>query len=154
MSSKKIQRIAFVKLSPQGKSYAMRCDRTDLAQGHEVEVIMYAGTDRAYYDDGVITSISHQRWECSCHVVNHIDEVTYSFDSDGFTRTVDLAKTIARSHNSWRHQRASYVDLLPNSAKSDMREIYEAIAPDDGEDAYLGGGIWVKANGSVDDRGR
>lgn len=154
MSIKTIQRIAFVKLSPQGKSYAMRCDREDLVAGHEVEVLMYAGTDRAYYDDGVITSISHKKWECSCHVLNDINEVTYSFDSGELTRKVDLFNNIKPLTGSWHNHKSAYIDSLPESVKSDMRDIYEAIAPEYGEDAYIGDGIWIRADGSMDDRGR
>jgi len=159
MSRKPIQRIAFVQLSPQGKSYAMRCDRKDLDVGDHVEVEMYADTQRAYTDDGVITSVSHQRWECSCHVINHVEEVSYSIDTtDGFAlkRTVDLSKRIRRTAEEWQHEKAPYFDSLPESTRSDMRDIYEAVAPEpeNGEDAYLGDGIWVKADGSLDDQGR
>ena len=95
MSNKPIQRGAFVKLTSQGKSYAMRCDRKDIDVGDDVEIEMYVGTKRAYLDQGVITSISHHRWDCSCHVINHVKEVSYSFDGrDGLKliRTVDLSR--------------------------------------------------------------
>lgn len=157
MSKTPIHRIAYVKLSPMGKSYAMRCDRKDFGAGDNVEVEMYAGTNKAYFDEGVITSISHQRWDCSCHVINHIDEVTYSIDTtDGFTlnRIVDLTKRTKKPIELWRKERTQYFDSLPESTHSDMRDIYDAIAPEDGEDAYLGDGIWVRADGSLDDRGR
>lgn len=135
MSRKPIRRIAYVRLSPEGKSYAMRCDRDDFIVGDEVEVLMHAGTDRAYYDDGVITDISHQRWECSCHVVNHIDEVTYSFDSDGFTREIDLSTKKRQSATSWRDHKAPYLRLVSDTAKSDRSGMYEAITPEDEGDA-------------------
>lgn len=88
MSKRPMRQIAFVQLSQHGKSYAMRCDRTDFADGDKVEVLMYAGTDRAYYDNGVITDMSHERWECGCTVVNHTHEVNYSFDESGLIREV------------------------------------------------------------------
>lgn len=87
-----MQRVAFVTLTPQGKSYAMRCDRRDLNVGDRVEVLMHAESEQAYYDNGLITDIEDKRWDCSCHVVNHVSEVSYMFDSEGFTRTVDLSK--------------------------------------------------------------
>lgn len=93
MSKRPMRQIAFVKLSPHGKSYAMRCDRTDFAVGDEVEVLMFAGTSRAHYDDGVITDMSHQRWECGCHVVNHVNEVKYSLNESELTREVMTAPT-------------------------------------------------------------
>lgn len=159
MSRKPVQRIAFVQLSPEGKPYAMRCDRKDLEVGDDVEVEMYAGTKRAYIDDGVITSVSYQRWKCSCHVINHIEEVSYSIDTtDGFAlqRKVDLSKRIKRTVKEWQQEKAPYFESLPESTRSDMRDIYEAVAPEpeSGEDAYLGDGIWVKADGSLDDQGR
>lgn len=157
MSRKRVQRVAFVKLTPQGKSYAMRCDREDLGVGDEVEVEMYAGTERAYWDDGTITSVEFHRWDCSCHVKNHVEEVSYTIDdSEGFVlvRSVDLSKRSRKSIEQWRKDKAPYFKSLPESARSDMRSIYDAIAHENGEDAYLGDGIWVRPDGSTDDRGR
>lgn len=76
-----LKRIAFVKLSPQGKSYAMLCEREDLIIGDRVEVEMHAGTKHAFSMNGIITDISFQRWNCSCHVGYHCDEVSYSIDT-------------------------------------------------------------------------
>lgn len=126
MSNNPIRRIAYIKLSPQGKSYAMRCDRTDLGVGDQVEVHMYIGTDRAYYDDGVITGISHQRWDCSCHVVNHISEVDYSFDDSGFNRVVSEAPRKDLSPNAWRAQKAPYLRLVSDSTKSNRSGLRDA----------------------------
>ncbi len=120
-----MHRVAFVKLTPQGKSYAMRCERKDLNVGDEVEVLMHAGSERAYYDDGVITDIAHHRWDCSCHVVNHVSEVSYAFDSKGFTRTVDLSKRDPQSLESWRDQKAPYLRLVSDSTKADRRGLRE-----------------------------
>lgn len=57
-----------------------------------------------------------------------------------------------------KEQKAEYIRSLPKHAESaardEMREIYEAISLDDGEDAYLGDGIWISSDGSLDDRGR
>lgn len=152
-----LNRIAFVKLSPLGKSYAMRCEREGFTVGDHVEVEMYAGTERSYFDDGVITSISFQRWNCSCHVVNHCDEVSYSVDTtNGFQliRRVDIKSRSNKSVEQWRQEKAPYFDGLPTSARDDMRAIYEAVAPEDGEDAYLGDGVWIRPDGSLDDSGR
>ena len=59
---------------------------------------------------------------------------------------------------SWQEQKAEYIRSLPKSteaaARDEMREIYEAISLGDGEDAYLGDGIWISSDGSLDDRGR
>jgi len=154
MSRNSFQRVAFVKLSPQGKAYAMRCDRKDIVVGDEVEVLMYAGTPREYYDDGEITDISQQRWDCSCHVINHICEVSYKFDTSGLVRTVDHSVTTKTEIDAWRAQKSPYLESLNKSVRSDMQDIYEAIAPEPGEDAYLGDGVWIRADGSTDDRGR
>lgn len=133
MSNKPMQRVAFVRLSPQGKSYAMRCDRKDLEVDHEVEVLMHAETERAYYDDGVITAISYERWECSCHVVNHISEVTYSFSTDGFSRKVAHGERQLNSNESWRANKAPYLRLVSDSAKSDRSGMREEIKPGSGD---------------------
>lgn len=129
-----MQRVAFVKLTPLGKSYAMRCERRDLSVGDEVEVLMHAGSERAYYDDGVITDISHHRWDCSCHVVNHVSEVSYAFDSEGFTRTVDLSKRNPQSLELWRAQKAPYLRLVSDSTKADRRGLREDGAEDEETD--------------------
>mgnify|MGYP006875376242 CR=1 FL=1 len=82
-------RIALVQLSPYGKSYVASCEREDLVSGDTVEILMHANSKKQCYMQGVITSIQYQRWSCSCHVLNHIDEVDYKFLPDGsFERTV------------------------------------------------------------------
>lgn len=106
----------------------MQCERKDLNVHDEVEVLMYAGTDRAYYDDGVITDIAHERWDCSCHVVNHINEVKYSFDASGFTREVNESQRRTRALDTWRDQKAPYLRLVSNSMRSDRSGLLEAHA--------------------------
>lgn len=90
MSRSPLQRIAFVKLSdtPNGKSYPMRCVREDLAVGDAVEVLMRAGERGEYYTEGVITEISHERWSCSCHVLHHMREISFSALDGELIRTV------------------------------------------------------------------
>lgn len=128
VSSKPVRRIAYVRLSPQGKSYAMQCDRKDLSVDDEVEVLMYAGTDRAYYDNGVITDIAHQRWDCSCQVVNHINEVKYTFDASGFTREVNESQRRTQAPDTWRDQKAPYLRLVSVSTRFDRSGLLEADA--------------------------
>ena len=36
----------------------------------------------------------------------------------------------------------------------DMTDLYEAMSTGDGQDAYMGDGIWIKSDGSVYDKGR
>lgn len=40
------------------------------------------------------------------------------------------------------------------SASVELREIYDAVSSGDGEDAYLGDGVWIGADGSWSDRDR
>jgi uncharacterized protein YrzB (UPF0473 family) len=134
MTRTSLQRIAFVQLSKNGKSYAMRCDREDFIEGDEVEVLMYAGTKKEYYDDGKITSISNERWNCSCYVVNHIWEVNYSFSNNGFIRTVELTPNKKTENISWHNQKKLYLESLETSVKNDMQDIYNAVAPEGGKD--------------------
>ena len=130
MGNKRIQRIAYVKLTSQGKSYAMRCDREDLGVNDEVEVLMYAGTDRAYYDDGVITATSHERWDCSCHVVNHISEVEYSFNSNGFARKLKLRCVQGPNVQHWHEHKAPYLRLVSDTTRSDRTGLREEEGPE------------------------
>ena len=57
---------------------------------------------------------------------------------------------------SWQKQKADYKRNLPKSpeiaARYEMREIYEDISSRDGENAYLGDGLWISADGSLKDR--
>lgn len=155
MSQTPLIRVAHVRFTPKGKSYATRCDREDILVGHEVEVLMHAVTEKAYYIDGMVTAVSHQRWNCSCHTVNHVCELEYIIDDDGLLdRKINLNINPEPPSADWQVQRESYYNTLPESSKNEMREIYNAIAHEDGEDAYLGDGIWISADGSLDDRGR
>ena len=133
----------------------MHCPRTDLGIGDPVEVEMYAGTKRAYFNDGLITDIVFQRWDCSCRVVNHRDEVSYSIDVTGdsfWIRHVDLAKRQHKPIDQWKQEKAPYFASLPASSRDEMRAIYAAVEGEDGEDAYLGDGMWIKSDGSLEDR--
>lgn len=57
----------------------------------------------------------------------------------------------------------SWKKVLPNESTApaaaadeggDMAEIYDAISGGDGQDAYLGDGMWLSADGGLHDRGR
>ena len=92
MTRSKLQRIAFVQLSPNGKLYPMKCNREDLGNGDDVEVLMSVGSENERYQDGKIISVSYERWNCSCHVVNHVREVSYEIENGGLIRTVNLTE--------------------------------------------------------------
>lgn len=124
------QRIAFVRLSPQGKSYAMKCEREDLIVGDEVELLMYAGSSKEYFFSGEITLISHHRFNCSCHVLNHICEVSLSFDGDELIRTVEHSVNTINKIEEWRAERGASSQTFIDSTKSEMKQIYQAIAPE------------------------
>lgn len=151
-----MNRIAYVQFSPNGRSYPLLCVRDDLGINDPVEVLMNAGTDKAYYNDGVITAIELHRWNCRSHVVNHLDEVSYTIDdSDGFcwVRHVDLTKRTSKPIEEWKREKAPYVASLSPAAREEMRAIYDAVAVAEGEDAYLGDGTWIRRDGSLKDRG-
>lgn len=155
MSMKPIQRIAYVKLSQQGKSYPMQCNREDLGVGDSVEVVMHVNTGNEHFNEGIITSIAYKRWDCSCRVVNHQDEVSYSImPGKEFIpiRTVNLSNRTNKTVTLFEEDDESYLES--QSSRSDMKEIYESIAQGDNEDAYLGDGVWLKPNGCTVDRGR
>jgi len=155
MSRTTLIRVAYVKFSPTGKSYVTRCDREDITEGHEVEVLMHAGTTKAYYIEGVVTLVSHQRWNCSCHTVNHACEVEYMLDDNGhLNRKINLTNEPVSPIDERKAQINSYVNTLPESSRDEMRAIYEAVAHEDSEVAYLSDGVWIRPDGSLDDRGR
>lgn len=155
MLNNRLIRVAFVKFSANGKAYRTRCDREDIREGDEVEVLMRANSADAYYMDGTVDSIAYHSWNCTCRVVNLIGEVEYSITDDGtFHRRVKLPTAPVYSIADWREKKRQYYEGLSVSARSEMRDIYEATAGNDGEDAYLGDGLWIKPDGSLDDRDR
>lgn len=147
-------RVAHVKFSPNGTAYPTRCDRQDIREGHEVDVLMRADSENAYFMNGLVDSISHHRWSCSCRVANLTSEVEYSITADGmFDRKVTSKSSTVHSTADWLERKGRYYDSLPASARDEMREIYDAVAAEDGEDAYLGDGLWIKPDGDIEDRG-
>ena len=155
MSKNKLIRVAFVKFAPNGNTYPTRCDRDDIYEGNEVEVLMRANSEDAYYIEGTVDSIEYHRWNCTCRVMNLTSEVEYSFTDDGiFHREVRLPIAQVYSTQAWNEKKKQYYASLPVSAQSEMRQIYEAVAGNHGKDANLGDGIWIKPDGSLDDRGR
>lgn len=155
MSDQKLIRVAFVRFSPNGKAYPARCDRVDILCGHEVEVLMRAQSDNAYYMDGVVERVESHRWHCTCQVANLLSEVEYSISDDGhFHRKVNRASAKVYTISDWNERKSRYHESLPLSARDEMREIYEAAAGNDGEVAYLNDGMWITPDGDLDDRGR
>jgi hypothetical protein len=76
-----------------------------------------------------------------------------------FTTNTPIDKSFTSGQGKpWQEQKAEYIRSLPKSAETcardEMKEIYEAISLDDGEDAYLGDGIWIGSDGSLADRDR
>ena len=73
-----------------------------------------------------------------CHIDNEEDA----------SRVVEVFSRLLHEHMQANEQ-------VDSEAQRELREIYEAIAPDDsGEDAYLGDGVWIGRDGSWSDRGR
>lgn len=155
MLNQNFVRLAFVRFSPNGKAYPTRCDRPDIVDGNEVEVLMRALSDGAYYMDGVVDRIEFHRWHCTCHVVNLLSEIEYTMSDEGvFERHVNLAPARVYAVSDWNERKRTYYEALPLGVRDEMRDIYEAIVGKDGEDAYLGDGMWITPEGDLDDRGR
>lgn len=117
---------------------------------------MHAGSEKAFNMDGVVTEILHERWNCSCHVVNLTSEVEYSMGADGILIR-DLKASPAQSPisiASWRARKLKYQEGLPSSDRSELRRIYENMASVKGESTYLGDGVWITPSGDLEDRGR
>ena len=152
MSVKPLIRVAFVKFSPQGKSYALRCNREDIDVGDNVEVLMHADSERTFYMEGVITAISRERWNCRSRVVNLISEVEYEIDADfNIIRTIKPCNASVESMVAWRARKRKYQDGLPQSHRAELRRIYEELAHEDGQPAYLGDGVWITPSGDLED---
>lgn len=154
MAQNKLVRVAFVRFSPQGKSYPALCNRRDIVEGDQVEVLMSAESDRPYYMNGVIDHIELLRWHCSCRVECLVREVEYSITKDGkFERKVNLPSATVYEVAAWNERKRAYYEARSSAARNEMRDIYDAVVGEDGEDAYLGDGVWITPDGSLDDRG-
>lgn len=130
----------------------MLCPREDLGVNDQVEVLLRPHKPDATYMDGVITGVTWQRWNCRSQVLNHLSEVSYTIDdSDGFKwiRHVDLTRRADKATEQSQRKRAPYSEP---SARDEMLQIYDAVAGEDGEDAYLCDGMWIRPDGSVENR--
>jgi hypothetical protein len=90
---------------------------------------------RNYYENSVV-NIHELIWTIASRFIsgNYIDDALFSGNG-----------------TSWKDRKAEYERNLP---KGQMQEIYEAISIGDGEDAYLGDGVWVSSDGEIYDRER
>ena len=150
-----IARVAFVRFTTMGKLYPARCDRIDILEGHNVEVLMRAESENAYYITGVIEHIEFHRWHCSCRIENLVDEVEYYFTKNGmFEREINLRSANPYGVVESKEREEGRTDNLSLSVRREMQDIYQAIAGEDGEDAYLSDGVWIRPDGSLDDCGR
>ncbi|MCP5283768.1 MAG: hypothetical protein H6933_02600 [Burkholderiaceae bacterium] len=155
MTRTKLIRVAFVRFSPMGKAYPTRCDRRDIEEGSEVEVLMRAESDDPYYMNGVVERIEFHRWNCTCRVDCLVGEAEYFITEDGeFGRRLNLPSAQVYEASDWMERKRAYYGSLSESARDEMKGIYRASAGEDGEDAYLGDGVWIRPDGSLDDRGR
>lgn len=154
MGKANLVRVAFVRFSLSGKSYPARCDRRDIREGDEVEVLMRADSESPYYLRGIIENIQFERWTCSCRIDNLTSEIKYSFSSDGYLdREVNLSSARIYSVLDWSERKRGYFARKSAFGRNEMQDVYDAVAGDDGEDAYLGDGVWLSSEGSLHDRG-
>jgi hypothetical protein len=147
-----LKRIAYVRLSENGTSYPMLCPREDLDVDDEVEVLLRPHDSDSTYMDGTITGVTWQRWDCRSQVLNHRSEVSYTIDdTDGFKwiRQVDLTRGADNATEQAERKWTPYSEL---STRDEMLEMYDAVAGEDGEDAYLGDGVLIRPDGSVKSR--
>jgi hypothetical protein len=153
MSQTKLARVAFVRFSPNGKSYPVHCERKDITEGMEVEVLMRANTPDSYYMIGVVDFIEHHRWNCKSKISYPTSEINYLFNEDGLLeRTLKSPELPEKISEPVISMKTKYPERLPTSTRREMREIYDAVANNDGEDAYLSDGVWINANGQLEDR--
>jgi len=154
MARTKLVRVAFVRYSPNGNSYPARCERQDIEVGDEVEVLMRANSEKAYYMNGTIDQIEFHRWQCTCRVECLVSEVEYFITEGGeYDRRINAPSARIYDATDWMAKKNGYYASLPQSASDEMRDIYEAAAGKDGDDAYLGDGVWITSDGKLEDRG-
>lgn len=153
MSKNKLVRVAFVRYSPNDKSYPALCERKDMVVGDKVEVLMRARSKDTYSMQGTVDQIEYRRWSYSCIVEFLAKETEYFFTEDGkFDRRINLSANLDADDAERIRNRRGYYEGLPAFARDEMREIYEAAAGEDGEAAYLGDGVWITPNGRLEDR--
>jgi hypothetical protein len=69
-------------------------------------------------------------------------------NEEGASQVIEAFKGLLRKQEQADEQ-------VESEARRELREIYEAVAPDDSsEDAYLGDGVWIGSDGSLKDLGR
>lgn len=74
-----------------------------------------------------------------------------------FIENKDIPNSLLVGHGkSWQARKEEYIKSLPKTTatRSDRLDMYNAMAHEDGEDAYLGGGMWITPSGSFYDKGR
>jgi len=74
-----------------------------------------------------------------------------------FIENKDIPNSLLVGHGkSWQARKEEYIKNLPKTKKTrnDGLDMYNAMAHEDGEDAYLGGGMWITPSGSFYDKGR
>lgn len=73
-----------------------------------------------------------------------IDDELLTGQGRSINKQEDIAEEVEEFHCS-----------IHNSTKwEDMTDLYEAMSTGDGQDAYMGDGIWIKSDGSIYDKGR
>ncbi len=107
---------------------------------------------RLYTDGGTMVRNYYKDSEVNIHRL--ILEIASRFITNS-----PIGEDLLSSHGtSWKEQKAAYIKSLPQTvneeARNEMKDIYDAISNDDGEDVYLSDGIWLGSNGSTSDRGR
>lgn len=107
---------------------------------------------RLFTDGGVLVRNYYKDSDVNIHEL--VLELASRFISNS---PIDKEFFIGRG-TSWAEQKAKYIRSLPKDSikesRYEMRDIYDAIANEPGEDAYLGDGMWISSDGSVRDKGR
>lgn len=155
MARTKLIRVEFIRYSPNGNSYPAFCEHQDIGVWDEVEVLMRANSEKAYHMNGTIDQVEFHRWQCTCRVECLVSEVEYYINEDEeFDRRINAPSARIDDATDWTAKKNGCYSSPPQSARDEMREIYEAATGEDGEDAYLGDGVWITPDGKLDDRGR
>lgn len=97
---------------------------------------------RLYTDGGQFIRNYYKNSEINIH------ELTINLASR-FVTNSPIENNLLVSHGtSLRERKQQYRNSISEN------ELYDAVSNGDGEDAYLGDGVWISANGSLHDKGR
>lgn len=122
---------------------------------------------RLYTDGGKM--VRNYYWQSDVNIHHLILKVATQLSNNipiendfltGQGRSINKQKSITKEAEEYQYSAHEFAEEYQYSAhefagrSNDMTDLYEAMSTGDGEDAYMGDGIWIKSDGSIYDKGR